>query len=359
MCVMHVSLNSLSTFCTLSSANPDYCEHYLYTEIDVTVKANNLQSAVVHPGVIIGVDLRPPNSPIRFVTLAIIRSMTPPFIYIFQNRRHMICRWLVAFLATWLIVIVVTSSTENEGEGSGSIVDVDDDRLLSTTVSSMNRDTPPLVNDVDVLRSPTTKTVSKRSTKVFYNGLLDPEFFSPFSYNKPRIPPTAVIPFGRPLQRGNNIPQLQYIALWAPRGQSPHWGIIATNSMGKLDGVFIKDRRIYNLSSTNLQNTNVRLLQYVGSESSNNFRFAWTRAIDVDIATVVSEKKVGLCHPRMAPAILQDQGYEYLGEADIDNRIMFYVEHNYVNTVEGALFTNNVFLLTKQQCQCSCPLNSY
>ncbi|ULU13589.1 hypothetical protein L3Y34_016231 [Caenorhabditis briggsae] len=109
-----------------------------------------------------------------------------------------------------------------------------------------------------------------------------------------------------------------------------------------------------------MQNTPVRLVQYVGNEQENNFKFAWTKAIDVDMATVVSEHDyTQKCSPRMAPAVLQDQGYEFLGEADIDNRIMYYVDHNIVNSVSGSLFTNSVYLLTKQQCQCSCPSTSY
>ncbi|NP_001333547.1 Nematode Specific Peptide family [Caenorhabditis elegans] len=266
----------------------------------------------------------------------------------------MICGAIVTILVTWHVCL--TSETEdfipiNMTEGSGSGQE-------DTTIWS--NDLPPLSSDIDFLKSTTQKTVTKRATSTFYNGILDRPFYSAFSYSKPIIPPTAIIPLNRPLQRGNNIPQLQYIALWAPRGQPPHWGSIHQNAMGKLDGSFIKDRRIYNLSSPDMQNTPVRLVQYVGNEQENNFKFAWTKAIDVDMATVVSEKDyTKQCSPKMAPAVLQDHGYEFLGEADIDNRIMYYVDHNYVNTVSGSLFTNNVYLLTKQQCQCSCPATSY
>uniref|UniRef100_A0A8R1I672 Uncharacterized protein n=2 Tax=Caenorhabditis japonica TaxID=281687 RepID=A0A8R1I672_CAEJA len=271
-----------------------------------------------------------------------------------QNRRHMICGAIVTILVTWHVCESIGSEdfipvNSTEGSGSGQ-----EDSVV------WSNDLPPLSTEVDFLRSTTQKVVVKRATNTFYNGILDRQFFSVFSYLKPTVPPTAIIPLNRPLQRGNSIPQLQYIALWAPRGQQPHWGAIYQNSAGKLDGSFIRERRIYNLSASDMQSTPVRLVQYVGSEQENNFRFAWIKAIDSDMATVISERDYTKdCSPRMAPAVLQDHGFEYLGEADIDNRVMYYVENNFVNTVSGSLFTNNVYLLTKQQCRCSCPATSY
>ncbi|CAD6189879.1 unnamed protein product [Caenorhabditis auriculariae] len=204
-----------------------------------------------------------------------------------------------------------------------------------------------------------TRNISKRAAD-FYNGIIDREFYTPFVLSRPSIPKTAVLAFDRPLQRGNAVPQVQYIGLWAPRGQPPHWGAIGLNSVGKLDGIFVKDGRIFNLSRPELINTPIRLLQYVGTADRNNFRFSWVRAIDADVATVVSEKKYGdLCSPRMAPAIIQDQGFEFLGEADIDNRVMYYVHDGLATKVEKDIYTTKVFLLSKTRCQCSCPLEIY
>ncbi|CAP37374.2 Protein CBG20336 [Caenorhabditis briggsae] len=269
--------------------------------------------------------------PYQDVSLIVIHVPSPSsFLEIIdQNRRHMICGAIVTVLVTWHVCLTTGNEdfipVQNITEGSGQ-----------EEMTIWSNDLPPLSSEIDFLRSTTQKTVTKRATKTFYNGILDRPFFSVFSYSKPIIPPTAIIPLNRPLQRGNSIPQLQYIALWAPRGQPPHWGAIFQNVLGKLDGSFIKDRRIYNLSSTEMQNTPVRLVQYVGNEQENNFKFAWTKAIDVDMATVVSEHDyTQKCSPRMAPAVLQDQGYEFLGEADIDNRIMYYVDHNIVNSVSG------------------------
>ncbi|KAJ1368159.1 hypothetical protein KIN20_029232 [Parelaphostrongylus tenuis] len=48
----------------------------------------------------------------------------------------------------------------------------------------------------------------------FYNGLVGPEFYSPFTIRAPRFPPSAVIGLSRPLQRGVHPPQVQYVAIW-------------------------------------------------------------------------------------------------------------------------------------------------
>ncbi|WKX89536.1 hypothetical protein Q1695_008863 [Nippostrongylus brasiliensis] len=61
-----------------------------------------------------------------------------------------------------------------------------------------------------------------------------------------------------------------------------------------------------------------------------------------------------LCSPRLAPAVFQDDGYEFLGEADIDNRMMQYVFQGHVHVVDKSQFLGKVYVLTKQRCSCSC-----
>uniref|UniRef100_A0A0K0D114 Cytochrome b n=1 Tax=Angiostrongylus cantonensis TaxID=6313 RepID=A0A0K0D114_ANGCA len=49
------------------------------------------------------------------------------------------------------------------------------------------------------------KTIQSRNPSIFplqYNGLVGPEFYSPFTIKAPRFPPNAVIGLSRPLQRG-------------------------------------------------------------------------------------------------------------------------------------------------------------
>ncbi|VDO37280.1 unnamed protein product [Haemonchus placei] len=79
----------------------------------------------------------------------------------------------------------------------------------------------------------------------------------------------------------------------------------------------------------------IRLLQYVGSPESNNFKFVWVLAKNLDASTAISLREPSnLCSPRLAPAVFQDEGYEFLGEADIDNRTMQYVFQGHVHVVD-------------------------
>ncbi|VDL73202.1 unnamed protein product [Nippostrongylus brasiliensis] len=132
-----------------------------------------------------------------------------------------------------------------------------------------------------------------------YNGVLGPQFFSPFNIAAPRFPPNAVIGLSRPLQRGNVPP---------------------------------RDGRLMNLTQPSMSKEPIRLLQYIGTPESNNFKFVWVLARNLDTATAVSMKQPSnLCSPRLAPAVFQDDGYEFLGEADIDNRMMQYVFQGHYN----------------------------
>uniref|UniRef100_A0A1I7WFR7 START domain-containing protein n=1 Tax=Heterorhabditis bacteriophora TaxID=37862 RepID=A0A1I7WFR7_HETBA len=110
-----------------------------------------------------------------------------------------------------------------------------------------------------------------------------------------------------------------------PRGAAPHWGSIYVDESKQIEGSFIQNGLIMNLTHQNMAGASIRLLQYVGSPESNNFRFMWVLARDVDITTVLSQKQSGICSPRMAPAVFQ------------------------------AHFLSSVYILTKQRCACSCP----
>ncbi|VDO66935.1 unnamed protein product [Heligmosomoides polygyrus] len=168
-----------------------------------------------------------------------------------------------------------------------------------------------------------------------YNGLVGPQFFSPFKISAPRFPPTAVIGLSRPLQRGDMPPHVEYVALWNPRGGAPHWGNVYVDHHLQIEGSFIQDGRVVNLTQPSMANEAIRLLQYIGTPESNNFKFVWVLARNLDVSTAISMKiPSDLCSPRLAPAVFQDDGYEFLGEADIDNRLMQYVFQGHVHVVE-------------------------
>ncbi|XGW22662.1 hypothetical protein V3C99_005126 [Haemonchus contortus] len=140
-----------------------------------------------------------------------------------------------------------------------------------------------------------------------------------------------------------------------PRNAAPHWGSIYMDQKLHIEGTFIQNGRIRNLTQPDMAKETIRLLQYVGSPESNNFKFVWVLAKNLDASTAISLREPSnLCSPRLAPAVFQDEDYEFLGEADIDNRIMQYVFQGHIHVVDKAQFLGKVYVLTKQRCSCSC-----
>ncbi|KAJ1368160.1 hypothetical protein KIN20_029233 [Parelaphostrongylus tenuis] len=140
-----------------------------------------------------------------------------------------------------------------------------------------------------------------------------------------------------------------------PINGAPQWGSVYFDQRLNVEGTFIRNGRIMNLTNPSMTKEAVRLLQYVGTPESNNFKFVWVLARNLDAATAISLKmKSNICSPRLAPAVFQDDGYEFLGEADIDNRTMQYVFQGHVYTVAKSDFLGKVYVLTKQRCSCSC-----
>ncbi|KAK6728562.1 hypothetical protein RB195_005916 [Necator americanus] len=138
-------------------------------------------------------------------------------------------------------------------------------------------------------------------------------------------------------------------------GGQPHWGSVYFDQHVQVEGSFIQNGRIMNLTQQSMLHERIRLLQYVGTPESNNFKFVWVIAKNLDVSTAISIREQGnLCSPRLAPAVFQDEGYEFLGEADIDNRTMQYVFQGHVHVVDKSQFLAKVFVLTKQRCSCSC-----
>ncbi|PAV84363.1 hypothetical protein WR25_20818 isoform A [Diploscapter pachys] len=248
----------------------------------------------------------------------------------------------------------IRSETKTNENPIGEIAESSGEEFNDTVVESGV--SPSLLEDIESLSDSSNslvKNIRKRAAN-FYNGIVTNDFYSPFNVDLPIFPQEPVIALGRPLQQGREGPIVQYVAQWSPRGRPPHWGAVTFSRQSKAEGSFIADNRIYNLTS--MKGEPIRLLQYVGNEQSNNFKFAWIIARDADPATVLSlRESTNSCSPRLAPAVYRDSGYEFLGEADIDNRIMKYVAQGHINVVDKTKFTNNVYLLTKQQCSCSCP----
>ncbi|CAJ0592515.1 unnamed protein product [Cylicocyclus nassatus] len=138
-------------------------------------------------------------------------------------------------------------------------------------------------------------------------------------------------------------------------GGQPHWGTVSYDSRLQSEGTFIQNGRVMNLTQPSMRQERIRLLQYVGTPESNNFKFVWVLARNLDVSTAISIRERGnLCSPRMAPAVFQDEGYEFLGEADIESRTMQYVYQGHPHVVDKSQFLSNVYVLIKQRCSCSC-----
>ncbi|EYB94237.1 hypothetical protein Y032_0174g474 [Ancylostoma ceylanicum] len=132
-------------------------------------------------------------------------------------------------------------------------------------------------------------------------------------------------------------------------GGQPHWGSVYLDNHMEVEGSFIQNGRIMNMTSPPMLQERIRLLQYVGTPESNNFRFVWVIAKNLDVSTAISIREQGnKCSPRIAPAVYQDENYEFLGEADIDNRTMQYVFQGHVHVVDKACFALSAFLMQKQ-----------
>ncbi|PAV90990.1 hypothetical protein WR25_21485 [Diploscapter pachys] len=284
-------------------------------------------------------------------TASCIRAVLLMLLLLLLNVANANTNQLLAYRHIRSETITETKTNENPlGEIAESSGEEFNDTVIESGVS------PSLLEDIESLSDSSNslvKNIRKRAAN-FYNGIVTNEFYSPFNVDLPIFPQDPVIALGRPLQQGGEGPIVQYVAQWSPRGQPPHWGAVTFSRQSKAEGSFIANNRIYNLTS--MKGEPIRLLQYVGNEQSNNFKFAWVIARDADPATVLSlRESTKSCSPRLAPAVYRDSGYEFLGEADIDNRIMKYVAQGHINVADGKKFTNNVYLLTKQQCSCSCP----
>ncbi|VDN00840.1 unnamed protein product [Thelazia callipaeda] len=165
-----------------------------------------------------------------------------------------------------------------------------------------------------------------------------------------RMPKEAVRPFERSL-RFDNLTIDVAVAFWIPgNGAFGIWGR-AWEEKGRIKGLFIAGNTVKVLSQ------GFRLLIYKGSSSANGFRFAWIRVKDVDHGTVV------FSGPNSHVAAVfadKEKNNEFLGDANWPKKRMEYVNYgmNETHTVGNyggkRYFDEDVYVLTKQRCNCSC-----
>uniref|UniRef100_A0A915PSV0 Uncharacterized protein n=1 Tax=Setaria digitata TaxID=48799 RepID=A0A915PSV0_9BILA len=163
------------------------------------------------------------------------------------------------------------------------------------------------------------------------------------------MPKEAVRPFQRPLRDGTTVINVA-VALWIPGGGAPAiWGRAWEENNG-IQALFIFGNTVKVL------NRGFRLLIYSGSPSTNGFKFTWMRVKDVDHGTVLFSGT-----NMHTPAVFSEDGqYEFLGDADWQKRTMEFVRygadepHTVGNYGGKRYFDEDVYVLTKERCNCQC-----
>ncbi|VIO96697.1 Uncharacterized protein BM_BM5220 [Brugia malayi] len=163
------------------------------------------------------------------------------------------------------------------------------------------------------------------------------------------MPKEAIRPFERSLRDGTMTIDVA-VALWIPGGGVPAiWGR-AWEENGGMKAVFIFGNAVKVL------NRGFRLLIYNGSPNSNGFKFMWMRVKDVDHGTILFSGT-----NMHTPAVFSEDGqYEFLGDADWQKRRMEFVKygsdepHTVGNYGGKRYFDDDVYVLTKQRCNCQC-----
>lgn len=99
-----------------------------------------------------------------------------------------------------------------------------------------------------------------------------------------------------------------------------------------------------------------RLLMYRGAPDTNGYKFLWMRVKDADHGTVLFSGA-----NMHVPAVYVEDGHsEYLGDADWQKKVMEYVKygscepHTVANYGGYHFFDEEVYVLTKQRCNCQC-----
>ncbi|PAV88716.1 hypothetical protein WR25_20135 [Diploscapter pachys] len=245
-------------------------------------------------------------------------------------------------LITVLLVFFASAMTFNRLSEMGNKEKLNDTVIESGVTPSLPNYTSPLPDSLNGR----IENSGKRPAK-FYNGIKTNNLYFPFDVDSPIFPPGAVTVLNQSLQQGKEGPTIQYVALLLYYGQPLHWGVVISRGQGKAESSFIVEKdRIYNLMNLREGESIQLLRQPVGNEQRINFTLMWVPARDADPAAVVSfRKSTNSSSFRLAPALYQEHGYAFLGEADIDNWVMKHAFQGGVENIDKAQFTNNVYLL--------------
>ncbi|VDK59934.1 unnamed protein product [Anisakis simplex] len=182
------------------------------------------------------------------------------------------------------------------------------------------------------------------------------KFYQPV-HNGDRLPQDAVKPFGRPLSFNGKFYDMA-VALWIPDSDKLGvWGR-AWEENGQLRAIFVHNDTIKTNEHPELQK-GFRILIYPGTPEQNGFRFSWMKVKDADYGTLLYSGR----NKHVASVFVESDAnnrYEILGNTDWNKRQMDYVEYGTMNLHSVAnygtynIFDEDVYLLTKQRCNCQC-----
>ncbi|GMT00777.1 hypothetical protein PENTCL1PPCAC_22951 [Pristionchus entomophagus] len=251
------------------------------------------------------------------------------------------------------------------GEGSGftpmSPLSLNDDLSSTLTLDRSIESTTSM--DIGSLRSRFLSVVDKRATEPTNHklGNLPIDFLGKMDLRSTNgIAPSALMAMGRPLKKGQGRTENEYVALLTFSNQchlslqssSRRWGRLFLNSSRIPQAEFIDNNRVVDARSSGLPFRSILLPS--NAASTYNVGVSWIQGRLVDPLSIVVQTDTRRSYPKITAGVFVNSDYEYLGEADVENRRFTYVENGHVAVVEGNQFDESVFVMTKESCSCSC-----
>ncbi|GMT28757.1 hypothetical protein PFISCL1PPCAC_20054, partial [Pristionchus fissidentatus] len=237
-------------------------------------------------------------------------------------------------------------------EGSGlSTMSLNDDYLPSTLTIDKSTVAPI---DVGSPRNRFLSAVEKRGTDTTSHklGNLPIDFMGKMDLRSTSsIPSSSLLAMGRPLKKGAGRTQHEYVVLLL-QSSSRRWGRLYLDSSRTPQAEFVDNNRVVDARSSNLPFRSILLPS--NAASTYNVDVEWVQARLVDPLSIVVQVDTRKAYPKITSGVFINGDFEYLGEADIENRIFTYVDNGHMSVVEGPRFDQSVFVMTKSTCSCSC-----
>ncbi|CAJ0584451.1 unnamed protein product, partial [Mesorhabditis spiculigera] len=188
----------------------------------------------------------------------------------------------------------------------------------------------------------------------FMNGLISARLYRALGT---RSLGDEVMPMNHPLKHDDGM-KTEFVTFWYPTNGRPVWGKATMDPSGNVVGSYIFNNQIFNTTDQQVL-AKSRVLTYTpADEEAHNFRYGWVPVgrLDRTTAVTITGYDTNQC-TQYVPAIYidsQHSNYEFLGEADLVNRIFYYVNQGIVNSVSMPKYQTDVRVMVKLRCRCSC-----